>query len=892
MGVFVKLTERKIRRSIIGAVLALGLFFDLLFMSRDVLDTGKSIWLSAGLWVENFNYVSVICLALIFLFVINLAMAVVEIVLAFRGDKLSYWPFLIGGCARVAMMVLSNASDALAGRTFLMVIGIVLSAAGAVFSAWYTTVSSNKESREGDEKSLFAGRKWILSMIGFVSVALVISLFFVPFCSYVFDSGEQLLIPISAFSAGEDIWVALILFVALAIFSVFTFSGVLKCLRSLREEEHLFSDRVGNVVRLGAIATGIYFVASVAYCSVQNSTGKAYTTASYVPFLMMVVVCVVFAFFARSLGQEVERNRAEKAARIELFVYGLLISIITAVASLSDIIKVTFIVPSFLEDIYLNGFDIFMSYNSMDSGFQLVAFFLFSILSVMVVLLLSSVISLISKSKLFYKITLAEIVCGAAFSLMIGLFGKYYEIVQKLNEDTIRSLILRMGVSSTIDFVYHVTGQSFYWFIGAMIIVVVTLIRKPYSRGVMGDEAIAIMACNSDRFGQEEKEPPCNTEETVARKQAQDVDPCPAFTDIDGKVTEFQAKAEARREASFEAPTLQTLVRFVVEYARDSRLHLSYSVEDIATFVAGLGSTRLSILQGMSGTGKTSLPKIFSEAIMGNCDIVEVESSWRDKNELLGYYNEFSRCYTPKKFTQALYKAKLNPEVMTFIVLDEMNLSRIEYYFSDFLSLMENEEDKREIKLLNVSLKRIEGGKTYHYLGLSEGHTLKIPNNIWFIGTANRDESTFEISDKVYDRAHTMNFNKRAPKVLSYGTLQACRYLSVEAFIELLENAKKTRNFDIDSCSVIREVEGLLAPYNISFGNRIAKQIESFVSIYCACFPAPDSVVDDAVERIILSKVVSKLEFKSVENKVQLAAEFEKRKLHKCSEFILKLNED
>jgi hypothetical protein len=58
----------------------------------------------------------------------------------------------------------------------------------------------------------------------------------------------------------------------------------------------------------------------------------------------------------------------------------------------------------------------------------------------------------------------------------------------------------------------------------------------------------------------------------------------------------------------------------------------------------------------MSGTGKTSLPKIVAEALMSVCDIVEVESSWRDKNELLGYYNEFSKLYTPKKFTQALYK--------------------------------------------------------------------------------------------------------------------------------------------------------------------------------------------------------------------------------------------
>ena len=334
------------------------------------------------------------------------------------------------------------------------------------------------------------------------------------------------------------------------------------------------------------------------------------------------------------------------------------------------------------------------------------------------------------------------------------------------------------------------------------------------------------------------------------------------------------------------------IANFVVEYARDSRLHLSYTVEDIATFIAGLGATKLSILQGMSGTGKTSLPKIFLEALMGNCEIVEVESSWRDKNELLGYYNEFSKSYTPKKFTQALYKASLNEERITFIVLDEMNLSRIEYYFSDFLSLMENEEDKREIKLLNTPIYRTNNGKIEEYQKLYHGHTLKIPKNVWFIGTANRDESTFEISDKVYDRANTMNFNKRAKKISEYGPVKSPRYLSYDDFIKALNSAKNNFSFDIDSCEIISEVEKILAPYNISYGNRIARQIEDFVRIYCSCFTNGEAMINDAVERIILSKVVAKLENKSVENKDALIAQFNRLKLYKCSEFVSKLNED
>jgi MoxR-like ATPase len=332
-------------------------------------------------------------------------------------------------------------------------------------------------------------------------------------------------------------------------------------------------------------------------------------------------------------------------------------------------------------------------------------------------------------------------------------------------------------------------------------------------------------------------------------------------------------------------------VNFVVNYAKNSRLHLSYTEQDIATFIAGLGACRLSILQGMSGTGKTSLPKIFTEAIGAECNIIEVESSWKDKNELIGYYNEFSKEFTPKKFTLALYKATLNQNVPTFIVLDEMNLSRIEYYFSDFLSLMENEEDKRFIKLVNVRLNKKVNGESVNYLSLIDGHTLKISPNVWFIGTANRDESTFVISDKVYDRAHTMNFTKRAHKVMDYTTPLNPIFYSYKDLSGLFAKAKNEQKFNAETNLIIKSVEQLLLPYNISFGNRILNQIEAFVKIYKACFPTKD-VEAEAVESILLSKVVAKLEVKTIDNKDELLEAFEKLGLHRCVEFISKLDED
>ena len=247
--------------------------------------------------------------------------------------------------------------------------------------------------------------------------------------------------------------------------------------------------------------------------------------------------------------------------------------------------------------------------------------------------------------------------------------------------------------------------------------------------------------------------------------------------------------------------------------------------------------------------------------------------------------------YTPKKFTLALYKAALNQDIFTFILLDEMNLSRIEYYFSDFLSLMENEEDQRRIKLINIKLTRKDGEKESEYLALESGHTLKVPANVWFIGTANRDESTFVISDKVYDRAHTMNFTKRAPKVRNYADPIPKQYYDYQTMNSLFESAKAKGNFDAEHSELIKSIELLLAPYNISFGNRILKQIEDFVNIYKECF-INDDVESEAIEKILLSKVVAKLEVKTIEDKEKLELEFKKLNLHQCAEFIRHLDED
>lgn len=618
-----------------------------------------------------------------------------------------------------------------------------------------------------------------------------------------------------------------------------------------------------------------------------------------IPFILSSVCSLTYSFLFGGFGfDKIEKKKSPyKLTDVIPYIFVVIFTALVLIAMLTDILEVRIDGDVFTRVFRINGYSILAEYKTLGNGYRLMAFIVFFILMTLSAMFLISTVMLLTKSKFFKKMSIINIIICYLFLLALGLFGKYYEIAQKMTQEDLMSLVARSeyggfatGIISSIK--YTVTSNTYIYFIVATAFMIALIIIHPYKN--MGVEEVSVNFAEDAVLNT--KGDDTNVETATASLAESvteyDFDACPAFTEIDSEKDKFEEANALRAQNPLSDPSLSELVDFAVTYARDSRLHLSYSKEDMAQFVAGLGATKLTILQGMSGTGKTSLPKIFIEAIMGNCEIVEVESSWKDKNELLGYYNEFSKIYTPKKFTQALYKARFNQNNIYFIVLDEMNLSRIEYYFSDFLSLMENEEDKREIKLLNVKLKKKIESESFDYDELKDGHTIQIPKNIWFIGTANRDESTFEISDKVYDRANTMNFNKRAPKVKEYGEVKSPRFLSYTEFRAMLDAAKSSVDFDIDSYGIFADVEKILSKYNISFGNRISRQMEDFVKVYISCFDNPKERINEAVEKILLSKVVAKLEYKSIEDKDALVKSFSKLGLNDCAVFLSKLNED
>ncbi|MDD6250495.1 MAG: AAA family ATPase, partial [Bacillales bacterium] len=118
------------------------------------------------------------------------------------------------------------------------------------------------------------------------------------------------------------------------------------------------------------------------------------------------------------------------------------------------------------------------------------------------------------------------------------------------------------------------------------------------------------------------------------------------------------------------------------------KLKLYYDIEDIRRFIGALAVTKLIVLQGMSGTGKTSLAYAFGEFLQNTTTIIPIQPMWKERTDLVGYYNEFTKKFNETPLLNKMYQANYTDDIY-ITVLDEMNIARIEYYFAEFLSLLE-----------------------------------------------------------------------------------------------------------------------------------------------------------------------------------------------------------
>lgn len=279
-----------------------------------------------------------------------------------------------------------------------------------------------------------------------------------------------------------------------------------------------------------------------------------------------------------------------------------------------------------------------------------------------------------------------------------------------------------------------------------------------------------------------------------------------------------------------------------------SNLQLYYTPEIVRRFVAGMASSKLLILEGISGTGKTSLPYSFSRYMNNPATIVSVQPSFRDRTELLGYFNEFSKRFNETEFLRALYEANYRQDP-TLIVLDEMNLARIEYYFAEMLSVLEMpSKDEWVLDLVPTAWQgdpeRLQDGK------------LPVSDTTWFIGTANNDDSTFTITDKVYDRAMPIELNDRADAFEC--ELHPQCFITAEHLQALFEQAKLDHPISKEMLDNLEKLDSYLSTrFKLSFGNRIIKQMYDFVPVYVACGGTELGGMDYIIARKVLKKFES-----------------------------------
>ena len=279
-----------------------------------------------------------------------------------------------------------------------------------------------------------------------------------------------------------------------------------------------------------------------------------------------------------------------------------------------------------------------------------------------------------------------------------------------------------------------------------------------------------------------------------------------------------------------------------------SRMGLYYDISDIRRFVAGMAVTHILIMQGMSGTGKTSLAYAFGEFMNNPSVIVPIQPMWKEKSDLVGYYNEFTKRFNETVLLQKMYEANYTDDIY-ITVLDEMNIARVEYYFAEFLSLLE---------LPNPESRRIEvvSDEWQNDPKLLSNGQLKLPENMWFVGTANNDDSTFAISDKVYDRAMVMNLDRKS-EVFDAPFTEGMR-LSKSRWNELVSEAKEEYGLTSRSLRKIKKLDAyMIEKCNITFGNRIMKQIKEYVPVYVACGGEECAAIDEILSRKVMRKLES-----------------------------------
>ncbi|MBX4268438.1 MrcB family domain-containing protein [Clostridium estertheticum] len=256
-----------------------------------------------------------------------------------------------------------------------------------------------------------------------------------------------------------------------------------------------------------------------------------------------------------------------------------------------------------------------------------------------------------------------------------------------------------------------------------------------------------------------------------------------------------------------------------------------YNYNDLANFYLSLKTKPFVILAGISGTGKSKLVKLFANAVgatsdNGQYNIISVKPDWNDSTELFGYKN-INDEFVPGKLTEIIFRASKTENINKpyFICLDEMNLARVEYYLSEYLSIIES----RELDVDN----NIKTDRLFSPEYLPEGSeyaNLRIPENIYIVGTVNMDDTTFAFSRKVLDRANTIEFSDVDLDALDFNN-EECESINVyndffkTSFLNIKDALNSDDVFVRQTNSKVKEINEILEQGNKNFGYRVRDEI-------------------------------------------------------------------
>ncbi len=268
-----------------------------------------------------------------------------------------------------------------------------------------------------------------------------------------------------------------------------------------------------------------------------------------------------------------------------------------------------------------------------------------------------------------------------------------------------------------------------------------------------------------------------------------------------------------------------------------------YTSGEVGRLHAGLGymdRKHFVILAGLSGTGKTQLALQYARAVHGlgaNAPdpflfVCAVRPEWTDPGDLIGYYDVLSGRYEVPRFLEAVLVATAHRDSPVFVVLDEMNLARVEYYLSDVLSAMETGEAMQ----LHQSGVPYEGST-----GTPVRRDLPLPPNLHLVGTINVDETTNPISAKVLDRAIVIDMSS----------------VDLAGFMDALANREKALSASVKAVrGTLETIEKLLAPEGLGFGYRVAEETvryHAFATKHAGVGEA--AVIDDVLAQKVLVKL-------------------------------------